>query len=215
MPQTSPKAQRSPDNSRRTRVIKRMAVCAALLCVATLPMSIDGAGAQSAPNRDNDEAQFVVLINQLRSTVGAPPLTVHPDLVRVARGWTSKMKANGAISHNPNLAGEVTADWRKLGENVGVGPDVQILHDAFVKSPAHYRNLVDPAFDQIAVTIEYDATGFYVTEQFMDTDDRTSSTSAASPKPTTASAPNELALAKPKKTAKKVVRKAPPTTKKK
>ncbi len=217
MPQTSPTAQRSADKPHRGRVLKRVAMCAAMLCLATIPMSIDGAGAQSAPNRDADEAQFVVLINQLRASVGAPPLTVHPDLVRVARGWTSKMKANGAISHNPNLSAEVSADWRKLGENVGVGPDVQILHDAFVKSPAHYRNLVDPAFDQVAVTIEYDATGFYVTEQFMDTNDRTSSTSTASPKPTTASAPNELALAKPKTTVKKkkVVRKAPPTTKKK
>ncbi len=217
----SPTTNRPPA-SIRSRVLKRMALGALMISVAVVPMTVDGAGAQSAPNRDADEAQFVLLINQLRTSQGLQPLTVNPDLARVARGWTAKMKANGAISHNPNLSAEVTADWRKLGENVGVGPDVPILHDAFVKSPAHYKNLVDPAFDSIAVTIEYDTTGFYVTEQFMDTDDRTTSTApAGGVKTTTASAaPNELALAKPKAkpkatVKKRVVRKAAPTTKKK
>ncbi len=208
----------SPQRTTGSRALKRMALAALVISVGVLPMSMRGAEAQTTPNREADEARFVSLINELRTSQGLQPLIVHPDLQRVAREWTAKMKASGAISHNPNLSKEVTADWRKLGENVGVGPDVPILHDAFVKSPAHYKNLVDPAFDQIAVTIEYDATGFYVTEQFMDTDDRTTSTASAAPKATTASAPNELALAKPKPKAnvkKRVVRKVAPTTKKK
>jgi uncharacterized protein YkwD len=214
----SPTTERS-HRTTRLRVLKRMALGALVVSIGVLPISIHGAGAQTSPNREVDEAQFVTLINELRTTQGLEPLTVNPDLVRVARGWTVKMKANGAISHNPNLATEVTADWRKLGENVGVGPDVPILHAAFVKSAAHYRNLVDPTFDQIAVTIEYDNTGFYVTEQFMDTDSRTTSTAAAAPKPTASAAPNELALAKPKPKPKptvkrRVVRKTTPTTKK-
>ncbi len=215
----SPTTERS-HRTIRSRVLQRMALGALVISIGVLPMSIHGAGAQTSPNRDVDEAQFVTLINELRTTQGLEPLTVNPDLVRVARGWTARMKANGAISHNPNLSTEVTADWRKLGENVGVGPDVPILHAAFVKSAAHYRNLVDPTFDQIAVTIEYDSTGFYVTEQFMDTDSRTTSTAAAAPRPTASAAPNELALAKPKAKTKpkatvkrRVVRKTAPTKK--
>ena len=55
------------------------------------------------------------------------------------------MVANGGISHNPNLANDVSANWTKLGENVGVGNDVDSLMNAFINSPAHYHNLVDPA----------------------------------------------------------------------
>jgi uncharacterized protein YkwD len=211
---------RSRTAGRRRQLLSRVGVCAALLTAAVLPVTMVGAGAQSTPNRPADEAQFVTLINDLRSSQGLQPLAVHPDLERVARAWTLKMKSAGTISHNPNLKNEVTADWRKLGENVGVGSNVDILHKAFVNSPSHYRNLVDPAFDQIAVTIEYDSNTneLYVTEQFMDTDDRTTSTSSATPKPTAATAPNELALAKPKvtkSTKKRVVRKPAPTTVKK
>jgi hypothetical protein len=167
-------------------------------------VALRDAGAQEAPNQAADEAQFVTLINQVRAERGAGPLAVNPELGRVARQWTIKMKAAGDISHNPNLAKEVNANWRKLGENVGVGPDVPMLHEAFVKSPAHLKNIVDPAFDQVAITIEYADDVFYVTQQFMDTDDRSTATTAKPPTSTAPGAPNELAL-KPnaKKSSKK------------
>ena len=90
------------------------------------------------------EAQFVSRINGIRQSLGLQPLAVYGELQGVARGWADQMVANGGISHNPSLAGEVSAPWRKLGENVGVGPDVASLMKAFVNSPAHYRNIVDP-----------------------------------------------------------------------
>jgi hypothetical protein len=188
------------------RLVRRFAIAGLCLSAAIMPMSLRGASAQETPNRDADEAEFVALINELRAKEGAAPLTVHPDLVNVARGWTVKMKADRRISHNPNLRFEVTADWRKLGENVGMGPDVQVLHEAFVQSPNHLKNLVDPTFDQIAVTIEYSDDLFFVTQQFMDTNDKTQATSSEKPKQTTAAAPNELALSKPK--AKKSTKKS-------
>ena len=180
-----------------------------VLTLALLPASIEGAAADEL-NVAADEAQFVTLINELRSSVGAPPLTVSVELVQVARPWTLKMKAAGEISHNPDLAKQVKANWRKLGENVGVGPTVEMLQEAFVKSPGHYRNLVDPAFDSVGITIEYDGDIFYVTEQFMDINDgvKAPGTPTAVPKASSA-APNELALKPPAKKAvkKKVVKK--------
>ncbi len=199
---TSILSNRTPHTAGRLRFARRFAIAGLCISAAIAPMSLKGADAQEAPNRDADEAAFVAMINETRAQQGVGPLVVHPELERVARGWTVKMKAAGDISHNPNLRYEVQANWRKLGENVGVGPDVKGLHDAFVKSPNHYRNLVDPAFDQVAVTIEYAGNVFYVTEQFMDTDERKQSSSTASPKPTNGAAPDQLALAKPKPKAK-------------
>jgi hypothetical protein len=59
----------------------------------------------------------------------------------------------GAISHNPSLSSQVRGGWRKLGENVGRGGSVDVLHQAFVNSPGHYANLVDPAFTHIGVGV--------------------------------------------------------------
>ena len=74
----------------------------------------------------------------------------------------------GRISHNPNLSSQVSGNWTKLGENVGVGPTVDALMQAFINSPAHYRNLVDPEWNYIAVGVTRAADGqLYTTHNFM------------------------------------------------
>jgi uncharacterized protein YkwD len=208
---TTPTATQTPS---RQRITLRLVGVAGIVTLGLLPATIRGASADEA-NVAKEEAQFVTLINEVRASVGAQPLSVNVELERVARGWTKKMKAAGDISHNPDLAKEVTADWRKLGENVGVGPTVELLHAAFIKSPAHYKNLVDPAFDSVGITIEYSGDSFYITEQFMDVSDRATPAPGAAPSaqaatPGASVPPNQLAL-KPKvrKPKKKAPVKAP------
>lgn len=114
------------------------------------------------------ESQFVSRINQLRESKGLAPLQVDGELAGVARRWTDRMVDAGGISHNPNLASEVSQDWTKLGENVGVGADVDSLMRAFIDSPEHYRNLVDPDFGYLGVGVSYDSQGrMYTTHDFM------------------------------------------------
>jgi hypothetical protein len=115
----------------------------------------------------SDEQQFVVAINQMRSNLGLGPLAVDANLTDVARGWAQKMADAGAISHNPGLAGAVTSDWQKVGENVGVGPTVAQLMDAFTKSPHHYANLSDPSFTYIGVGVVYRGKSMYTSHEFM------------------------------------------------
>lgn len=114
------------------------------------------------------EAQFVSRINSLRSSKGLSQLRVHSQLLSVARNWTERMVQAGKISHNPNLSSEVQGNWTKLGENVGVGPSVDSLMQAFQNSPAHNRNLVDPEWNYVAVGVTLAADGqIYTTHNFM------------------------------------------------
>lgn len=114
------------------------------------------------------EAAFVTAINGLRASKGLNPLQVSGDLVGVARRWTDQMVAAGQISHNPNLGAVVPSGWRKLGENVGVGHDVSGLMQAFIASPAHYANLVDPAWTHVGVGVSVAGDGrTYTTHNFM------------------------------------------------
>jgi uncharacterized protein YkwD len=201
-----------------SRLVLRCLAAAAIVTAAVIPMSLKRADAQATTDVPSEEAQFVTLINSLRADVGAGPLTLSAELDPVARAWTGKMVQQGDISHNPNLRAEVTAvtkNWKKLGENVGFDGSIGVdgLHGAFVKSPAHYRNLIDADFDKIAITIVYETADmqakrpsddacrtrpcFYVTEQFMDTKEQ-AATASAQPKSTDGSAPGQLALSKPK-----------------
>lgn len=105
------------------------------------------------------EAQFVSLINALRTSKGLGTLSVDANLTDIGRGWSQQMANAGTISHNPNFPNEVTSDWQMLGENVGQGYTVQSLFDAFVASPHHYENLVEPSFTRIGVGVVVTASG--------------------------------------------------------
>jgi hypothetical protein len=114
------------------------------------------------------EADFVSRINSLRASKGLRQLQVSGELVGLARSWTDQMVAAGQISHRPNLGGSVSGGWTKLGENVGVGYDVGGLMQAFIGSPAHYANLVDPAWTHVGVGVSMAGDGrMYTTHNFM------------------------------------------------
>ena len=137
---------------------------AAVASVAMLASTAQPASADTP----GDEAAFVAKLNGLRASVGLPALQVNGDLTTIARNWSTKMSQAGTISHNPDLAAQAPSTWMRLGENVGVGPDVDGLHTAFVNSSAHYHNMVDPQFTQVGIGVVRDASGtIFVTVDFM------------------------------------------------
>ena len=153
------------------RAIGALVVSAVLTVVCT-----SGAGADPA-------SDFMNLTNQLRASKGVPTLSGDGQLASIAAQWVQHMASQGTLSHNPNLASSVTENWTKLGENVGTGPTVDAIQNAFVHSPEHYRNLVDPAFQYIGVAAITDANGaIWVVVDFMQL-------AASSPPPTPPPAP--------------------------
>ena len=77
------------------------------------------------------------------------------------------MAAEGGISHNPDLTTQVSG-WSDLAENVGVGWDVLGLMDAFIASPHHYANLVNPTYTHVGVGVAFGSDGaMYTTHDFM------------------------------------------------
>ena len=132
----------------------------------------------------SDEARFLSLTNSLRASKGVGPLAVDGGLVSVARSWSGKMAAAGSISHNPSLASQVPSGWKKLGENVGQGGNVDSLQQAFVNSASHYHNLVDGAFNLVGIGVVYGSGGLiFVTVDFMQRDGGPVATPPPAPAP--------------------------------
>jgi cell division septation protein DedD len=134
-----------------------------LLCLLA-PASPAAAGPEDPTT---DEARFVALINEARARNGVGPLTVDGELTVLARDWAAQMAAAGGISHAKPISAGVTQDWQKLGENVGRGPSVDPIMDAFIASPGHYANLMDPAFTRIGVGVVWSDGVLYTTHRFM------------------------------------------------
>ena len=185
-----------------------------ILAVATSTLLYPAAAQASTAT---DEAAFVAKINELRASKGLAPLQVNANLVAKARLWSAGMAAAGKIWHS-TLSDGVTEDWKKLGENVGMGGSVDGLHKAFVASPHHYENLVDPAFGQVGVGIVMGGDTIFVTQVFMQLMNPTAApvvvptTPVTQPKPTTTTTAKPAAPA-PKPAPKPVVAAVPtPTT---
>jgi uncharacterized protein YkwD len=124
-----------------------------------LPASAAGGGgcadadasATSSPVKAMDNA-VVCLINQQRGERGLPPLAVSEKLDRSAQGWTTTMVARGEFSHANFSArlGAVRYDWQNAGENIATGyPTPRAAVDAWMASPEHCRNILDPAFRDV------------------------------------------------------------------
>jgi len=130
------------------------------------------------------ESQFVAKMNAARQAAGLRPYVVASDLTSVARQHSAAMASKQELYHNPNLTTQVQ-NWQAVGENVGEGPTVSDIHNAFMQSPEHRANILDHDFTQVGVGVVVDKNGIiWVTEDF-----RQPMRSASSSSPTHHSAP--------------------------
>lgn len=157
----------------------------------------------------SEEASFISQVNATRASVGLPALQTDVQLTNLARSWATSMRDGNCgeghfICHASPISAGVTHPWAKLGENVGTGPDIGAIMNAFIASPGHYANIVDPEFTHIGVGVVWDGNRMFTTHRFMKLQGAPPTTTAAPPTtvtPTTAS-PTSTALPAP----------TPPTT---
>lgn len=122
---------------------------ASVLLAALIPAGTASAACYS-PN--TSERRFANLINDARSKV--PDLRLDPELSKAAKVHTREMVRANSLYHTPSdqLRRRVT-NWSTLGENVGVGTNVDSLHDAFMNSPAHRDNIMYSTFRHVGVGV--------------------------------------------------------------
>jgi len=138
-----------------------------LAIVTSMLVAVSGRADAGGDNPAADEAQFVALVNQTRANVGVAPLAVDGQLTALARQHAQTMADAGTIFHANPISAGVTAPWIKLGENVGTGPSAPPIMDAFINSPKHYANIVDPAFTYIGVGVVWVGNQMFTTHRFM------------------------------------------------
>lgn len=105
-----------------------------------------------APKPPPVASRLYELVNQARSRVGQGPLTRDPEAERIAQGWAEEMARTGDFHHNPNIGGEMGDPWYGIGENIAWGyTDEASVHQAWLDSPPHRRNVEGPAYSHLGV----------------------------------------------------------------
>lgn len=155
---------RAPDSRRhRNRNRTLFVIMAALAIIGSLLWQRSDPAAASA----DDESAFVDALNQVRADNGLPAFTVNTELSDLARGHAQVMADAGEIFHASPISAGYSGPWSKLGENVGVGANVEVLVDAFVASSGHFANIIDPAFSEIGVGVVWRDSALYTTHRFL------------------------------------------------
>ena len=109
-----------------------------------------GAGVMPALSAADDPT---TLFNQIRRAHGLGPVATDVRLEEAALYQARRMASFDEIGHSVGWGNGFVARLRKAGihgpaaENVAAGqPDTRSVFDAWMKSPGHRRNMLDPEF---------------------------------------------------------------------
>jgi len=117
---------------------------------AVAATAVVGSAALATPALASSAGDLGAATNAARASAGLPALALDGQLTAVAQAWANQLAAAGTLSHNPALRTQVT-NWNVLGENVGMAGDIPSVQAAFMASPAHRDNILDPRYTQMGV----------------------------------------------------------------
>jgi len=124
-------------------------------------------GCESTPH---DRNEVMSLINQSRVAAGLRPLRENVTLSVKADGWARRLRDICRLEHS-KLSDGAPREWLKLGENVGYGGSIAQVHDAYLNSPGHRANILDPSFTSMGTAAVWgECNGFrrvFTVQEFM------------------------------------------------
>jgi uncharacterized protein YkwD len=162
------------------------------LCVSLL--SAGCAAVSPPPSVPDPQTQMAALAGRIAVLVqaerlkldpNAKPLSIDPELTKIAQEWSRDMAIRNDLAHvapngdtSASLLMAEDASWQGLlGENLAAqhyvkasGVDVEVFArrflDEWVQSDPHRENLADPAYDRTGVGAAINGDTVYVTELF-------------------------------------------------
>ena len=87
-------------------------------------------------------------INASRAASGLPRLRENFTLDKKADDWAKHLRDVCDLSHS-RLSDGAPNEWVKLGENVGYGGSIDQVHEAYMNSPGHRANILDPSYQSV------------------------------------------------------------------
>jgi len=139
----------------------------AVLCLTIVSFALMGR-AQTASNfyygksqgLQSGAGQLFALANQTRTQYRLGTLQWDPALAAAAQQHCLRMAQDGSISHRYNgepeltdRAGNAGAHFSLIEENVAVDANAPRIHQAWMNSPHHRDNLLNPGIDRVGIAV--------------------------------------------------------------
>lgn len=131
-----------------------------LTVLLILPSTFARSQSDSLPVIKSANEQLLALANQARAAAGAGPLKWDSALAEAARKHCQRMAVEGPIAHQypgelnlSERAGLSGAHFDLVEENVAIGATPEQIHDAWMHSPGHRQNMLNPQVDRVGIAV--------------------------------------------------------------
>ncbi len=135
----------------------------------SLVVALTTIGLSASAGADSGSEQgFLSKINAERAAAGLGSVSMDAGLQEWARIHTGRMIENNGIYHSSSdeLRAAAGSGWSALGENVGRGGSVNSLHNAFMNSTGHCKNVLG-GYNKVGIGTDTSNGVLYVTVVFM------------------------------------------------
>jgi hypothetical protein len=120
------------------------------------------------------EKQLFDQLNESREKAGRQPLQWDDRLAEAAREHSQEMVKKRTLTHvlpgEQGVAERIAkagVHFNHSGENVGYNTDFEDVHSAFMHSPPHRENILNPDYDHVGIGMVQGSDGiFWATEDF-------------------------------------------------
>lgn len=134
------------------------------------PVSVSNSSGLTA-----DESLAVDLMNADRKANGLPALKINTKLTGLARNYAQDMINRKFFAHNDpegrspfDRMQQYGISYRYAGENLAINSSVAAAERAFMNSPGHRANILNPNYTQIGLGVRYNQSGsVYVVQEFI------------------------------------------------
>jgi hypothetical protein len=152
--------------------MRRLGILLCLLGCVVCPGQAQSPVAPGMPTSVAEQYLFQSA-NQERLSRGLRPLRWDASLYRAAYDHAHEMAARETISHQFPGENELEVRGRYEGarfsliaENVAMAPTVAIVHTAWMNSPGHRANLLDPRVDSVGISVLRRGNELYAVQDF-------------------------------------------------
>jgi len=139
------------------RAARRILAILMASCLALVAM------AGCSPEQDRTSA--VIFVNKERAAHGLRGLAWSDDLGNKAQRWAAVLADRGTLAHSV-LSDGVAPGWRAIGENVGFGSNVKVVHDGFMSSAVHREAILNRTYRSIGTGVVERGGRLYVVQVF-------------------------------------------------
>ncbi len=116
--------------------------------------------------QSSEQARVAQLVNQTRAQYGRSALRDNLQLDQKAQAWAEHLARYNTLAHS-NLPSGITYQWRSLAENVGYGGSIEQVHQAYLNSPGHRANILDPRWNYMGTGVAWRGSRVFTVQVFM------------------------------------------------